>query len=272
MVDKKLKNITTPPSITLENVDTAAYDWLNETLSISTSTNDGFKKVPVKWVSSEKVFQSKGDPSLRDSSGALILPLITVERTSVVRDPARKGTAWANIPNNPDNKGGAITVATRIKQDKTGNFSNAQSKRIMGKLNFRTRKSEKVVYESISIPMPVYVEVTYKISLRTEYQQQMNDMVQPFVTEPGGSSYLTINNNGVSFEAFIQSDFALENTVSEMESERRYETVVDMKVIAPLTGDGPNQETPKYAIRETVVDVKIARERTLLDSDFEPPR
>ena len=271
MASDDLKEIDIAPS-TLEDVDQATYNWLNEQLDVKTTTNKGFKKVPVQWVAGEKAFQMKNNPNLRDSTGALIMPLITLERTSVVKDPARKGTAYANIPNRRDNKGGAITVARRIKQDKTGNFANAKSKQKTGKLNFRTRKQEKVVYETISIPMPVYVEVTYTISLRAEYQQQMNDMVHPFITEPGGTNYLTVQNNNHSYEAFLEGDFALENTLTDMQGERSYETTIQLKVLAPLIGDGANQETPKYIKRESVVDVKIARERTILNPDFDPER
>lgn len=257
---------------TLEDVDQAAYNWLNGQLDVKTRTNKGFRKVPVQWVAGEKAFQSKNNPSLRDSSGALIMPMITIERTSVVKDPARSGTAYGNIPNVNDNKGGAIMVARTIKQDKTSNFANAASKQRIGKLNFRTRKKEKVVYETITIPMPVYIEATYKISLRAEYQQQMNDMAQAFITEPGGSNYLTVQNNKHSYEAFIDSDYALENTVSDMQGERSYETVVQLRVIAALIGDGPNQETPKYVKRENAVDVKILREVSILDPNFDPDR
>lgn len=271
MADDGLKEIDIAPS-SLETVDQAAYNWLNDKLDIKTTTNKGFQKVPVKWVAGEKSFQMKNNQALRDSSGALIMPIITLERTAVVKDPSRKGTAWGNIPNMNDNKGGAITVARRIKQDKTSAFANASSKQRTGKLNFRTRKQEKVVYETITIPMPVYVEVTYKISLRTEYQQQMNSMVQPFITSIGGTNYLKINNNNHSYEAFIQSDFSPQNTVTDMQGERAYETFVELKVIAALIGDGPNQKGPVYSKRESAVTVKVARERITLDPTATPER
>jgi hypothetical protein len=271
MADKDLKEIDIAQS-SLESIDQAAFNWLNDKLDVKTTTNKGFQKVPVQWVAGEKSFQMKNNSMLRDSSGALVMPMMTLERTSVVKDPARKGTAYANLPNRNDNKGGAITIARVVKQDKTGNFANAKSKQRTGKLNFRTRKQEKVVYETISIPMPVYVEVTYKISLKAEYQQQMNDMVQPFITNPGGSNYLTIQYNGHSYEVFIQSDFSLANTTADMQGERSYETTVEIKVLAALIGDGPNQETPKYVRRQNAVEVKIARERTVLDPDFSPER
>lgn len=265
MEDNKLKEIEIAHS-TLENVDQATFDWLDKSLNISTVTNKGFVKVPVKFVAGEKSYQAKRDNSLRDSSGALILPLITVERTGVVKDPS-KSLLPANIPNLPGIQKGAITVSRRIKQDKTSNFENALSKRKFNKINYKSNKSSKTVYETVTIPVPVYVEVSYKVSLRSEYQQQMNEMIQPFITTPGTRNCVIIENNNHKFEAFIQSDYAMQNTVSDMSEKREYETTIEIKVVASLIGDSSNQETPKYAVRQNAVELKITREVSILDPD-----
>ena len=57
-----------------------------------------------------------------------------------------------------------------------------------------------------------------------------------------------------------------------MQGERRYETTVELKVIAALIGDGPNQETPKFVRRENAVSFKILRERSILDPTIDPER
>ena len=265
MRDDELKEIEVSHS-TLESVDQAAYDWLNGEMAVSSLTNKGFSKVPVRFVAGERSYQAKKNFSFRDKAGALILPLITIERTGVTKDPSKKGTVQGNIPNIPGKKGGAITVARRIKQDKTANFSNAESKRRHNKINYKSNKT-KVVYETITIPIPVYVEVTYKISLKSEYQQQMNEMLQPFITKPGSRNHVIINYNDHTYEASILSDFSMNNTVSDMQGERNYETTIELKVLAALIGDGVNQEAPKYAIRENAVDLKITRETTILNPD-----
>lgn len=253
----------------LEDFDYAVFNWLNETMDLHTKTNQGWKKTPVIWVAGEKVFQAKNNPDLRDSSGALVLPLVTVERTGVVKDRARRGTAAANVPNMNDEKGGALTIARRIKQDKTAVFTAAAHRR-KPPINFRTSKKDRVVYEVINIPNPVYVETTYVVKLRTEYQEQMNDLIQPFMTRTGGPNHTIIKHNRHRYEAFIGQDFSFENTVSDMgDGERNYVTTVEIKVLGALIGDGPNQEKPKRAIRETVVDVKLMRERVVLGDEAE---
>ena len=246
-------------------------------MDVHTTTQDGFEKVPVIWSAAERAFQVKRDTDMRDQDGALILPLITIERTMVTKDPTRKGTAWANIPPVKDEKGGSIMIARRIKQDKTANFANADSWRKESGTgpNQRTYpkkdglgrpiENKKVVYETITIPMPVYLDVIYSISIRTEYQEQMNDLVTPFMTRTGGVNYFTARHDGHRFESFIQSSFAQENNVSAMETDyRKYETKVDIKTLGYIIGEGKNQEQPKMVVRENAVEVKLPRERVIV--------
>ena len=96
--DGNLKEIVFMPS-TIETIDTAFYNWVNETINPSTTTNKGFKKVPVIWISAERAFQIKADQDLRDKNGVVKLPLMIVNRTEVSKDPSFKGVAWAHIPN-----------------------------------------------------------------------------------------------------------------------------------------------------------------------------
>jgi hypothetical protein len=102
---------------TIENIDTGIYEWVRD-LELSTVTNDGFKQTPVIWLGTERAFQIKNNKELRDSVGKLKLPLITLNRDSIAKDPAFKGSFQAHMFENPDFKGGTITIKRRIKQDK----------------------------------------------------------------------------------------------------------------------------------------------------------
>jgi len=250
---------------TIEGIDSALLEWLKEKSDIHCTTRDGFSKVPVLWISAERAFQRKHNKDLMDKE-SLILPVITIERTGIVKDMSKKGTAWANIPPIADEKGGSITIARRINQDKTSNFINADTKRRFKQVNFRTRhQNPKIVYETITIPQPVYVEVTYAISLIAEYQQQINEMLAPFITRPGNVNYFPIRKDGHLYEVFPEPDFVQENNVAALETEeRKYKTTVSMRVLGYLVGDDKNQESPKIVIRENAVEVKIPREHVIL--------
>ena len=76
---------------TMETIDYAITEWLTDDLKLSATTNEGWKKVPVLWQSPERTFQIKNNKDLRDDKGAINLPLISIERTTVSKDPSRKG-------------------------------------------------------------------------------------------------------------------------------------------------------------------------------------
>jgi len=247
----------------LETIDETFLKHIDQRMNIFSTTNKGWVKVPVLWLSAERANQIKNKKELRDSNGSIILPVITIERTSVVKDPEKKGIFYGNIPPAGDKKGGSITIARKINQDKTSNFANADSYRTRGQINF-PRPNKKVVYETVTIPMPVYIDITYSIILRTEYQQQMNEIITPFITKTGGINYFVFGEDDHRYEAFIQQDFSQENNVSTLEAEERiYQTKVEIKALGYLIGEGKNQEQPKIIVRENAVDVKMPRERVI---------
>lgn len=253
----------------LENIDAAMYNYVDKELNLHANTTLGWKKIPVIWGSAERSYNSKRDQSIRDETGALIYPIISVERTAVIKDPTKKGTVPANILPVKDEKGGSIPVARRIKQDKTSNFMNAHTKRKTGRINFPTKKV-KTVYETVTIPLPVYVTVTYEISIVTNYQQEMNELITPFITKPGGINYILIKDENHRYEGFIQADFTQNNnTKSYTAEERRFETTIKVEVLGHLIGSDKNDDQPNVVIRENIVEVKVSRERVVLGDKLE---
>ena len=85
--EKRTEDIPLIEPSTLETIDYAFYEWVDKSMDIHVDTNKGFKKVPVIWVSAERAFQIKRDKGLRDGKGVLKLPLITVERKAMKKDP-----------------------------------------------------------------------------------------------------------------------------------------------------------------------------------------
>ncbi len=256
------------PRSTMETIDTALHKFVYETLDINCVTTTGFRKVPVIWSSAERMFQSKRDQRIRDKEGALVLPLITIERTNVSKDPSRKGTVFANIPPIDKVKGGSITVSRKVNQDKTSNFENAHSLKNRGQLNF-PGQAGKTVYQTLTIPIPVYVTVQYEITLRSEYQEQMNQMLTPFITRPGGINYVIIEEGRLRYEAFIQEDFSQNNNISNFSNEeRKFETKVTIEVLGWLTNQDKNSLQPDFAVRENAVEIKIPRERVALADEL----
>tara|TARA_R110000751_G_scaffold64709_2_gene132817 strand:+ start:975 stop:1928 length:954 start_codon:yes stop_codon:yes gene_type:complete len=274
-VASNLQEIEFSPS-SLETIDRAMIRFVDEDLNLFASTNEGFKKVPVLWVTAERSYQIKHNKDLRDKEETLILPLITVNRESVTKDPGYKGTVFANLYPVNDPKGGTITIARQINQKKTAEFQNAVANRKYGadsnvsskmkNTNKRNMSTAKTVYETISMPIPTWIKVIYEISVRTEYQQQLNELIRPFLTVPGNSrTPKRIEAEGHYYEIFIEGGFANNSNKSNLSMEQRnYETKIKIEVLGYLVGEGENQEKPKVVRRENAVEFKIGRERTIL--------
>tara|TARA_Y100000114_G_scaffold45330_2_gene40970 strand:- start:5171 stop:6073 length:903 start_codon:yes stop_codon:yes gene_type:complete len=271
--DKNVSVEEVQPS-TLENIDFAFFDFINEKMSSRATSNDGWKKVPVVWASAERSFLSKNNQDLRDSDGTLNLPIISIERTTINKSKTRKGKYYGLSGVLPDaDRFGRITLARKIVKDKTNNFSVADNiKKFGGSVNkvakrqayFPKKKNDKVVYETLSIPLPVYVSMNYDVTVRTEYVQQMNDLLAPFITLGSSISYFVIKKNGHRYETFLQEGLNLANNISNLGTdERMYSTKVSFEVLGYLIGEDPNGERPKIVRRESAVEVKIPRERVI---------
>jgi hypothetical protein len=256
-------------SSTIESIDYAITSWLKEDLSLSARTNTGFSQVPVFWQSPERSFQVKSDKSLRDENGAIILPVISIERTAITKDPSRKGGFQAHLfSNKKDGRSGRIVIAKKVKQDKTRNFAVATGTRTNsgGVLQkYYPRINQRLVIQTLSIPIPVYVNLDYKITINTEYQQQMNDIMQPFMTRTGQINSFLLKRNGHLYEAFIDQNFSHNNNVANMdEDSRNFTTEISIKVLGYLIGDGPNDDRPLVEVQENFVEITYPREQAVV--------
>jgi hypothetical protein len=253
----------------IEDIDYAMMSWIKEDLDLTTLTNEGYKRVPVLWQTPERAFQIKNNRDLRDpnnnNSGAIVLPVITVERTAITKDPTRKGGYQAQIFSNKRNgRVGRMTIAKRIKQDKTRNFAvvgNTRTNTSGDRQKFFPRVNKKVVIETLSIPIPIYVNLDYKITVKTEYQQQMNDLTQPFMTRTGQINSFVMRRNGHLYEAFIDQGFAQSNNVANLgEDERQFTSEVSIKVLGYLIGEGNSEDRPIVTKEESIVEITYPRE------------
>ena len=253
-----------------EDIDLSLYNFVDNTLNLHTTTNKGVEKVPIIWVGSERAFQIKNNRDYRDSVGKLRLPLISIERASVEKDKAFKGNIQAHVPVDKDTREyrqGAFKLVSKLNHEKTRAFQAAEAKKKKGQAHF-PHDSKKFVYDEFYIPLPVYVKVMYNVVLRTEYQQQMNDLVMPFIARPGQLNHFVLRDNGKMYEAFIESYDATNNLNALGQDERKFETKVSIRVLGYITGDGSaNQETPKVIKKETIVEVKLPRERVMLEDE-----
>lgn len=260
-----IKKVPFAPS-SLETIDRSVLDYVDERLNISVETNEGFKKVPVLWVTAERAYQLKSNKDLRDKEQTLVFPLITVNRTSVEKNPASEyAIPAANIPEVRDAMGGSMTVGREIYQKKTAEFQNAYAQLKHGQQTWPTVRNNKTVYRTITMPFPTWIAVHYELSIRTEYQQQMNEIIRKFARQGGLNRMpFRLESEGHKFEAFFDGNMTNNSNVASLGMEQRnYESIFNLKVLGYLIGDGDNQEKPNLVYRENAVEVRIPRETVI---------
>ena len=272
MAKDEYSDLELKPS-TLENIDTALYRFVDEVLDLRSEGLDGAIKVPVIFASAERAFLSKNSAEGRDNDGTLNLPLITIERTTVSKDLNKTTSYYGPTSFFIDSiHGSYIKINRRIVEDKTNNFavadniknSNGVRRTPNGQAHFPSN-NKKIVTVSYYVPRPISINVSYNITIKTNYIQQMNQLVVPFINIGDYAKMVKVSNNGHSYEAFFDGNFPAANTVSNMTtSERTYQTTMTVGVIGYLIGEGDNQIRAKVIKRENAVEVKIPRERVIV--------
>jgi hypothetical protein len=265
----------------IETIDYALYNFITG-MNISVTTNNGFDKVPVIFSIPERAYQVKNDSELRPNGRTLLYPLIAINKNSVTQNPTNKGIYGVNIPPYFDyyKRGGSIPIVRQIKQDKTQKFANANAiRKSDGGMNANRQtfpgENPDVVYETLLIPMPTWIEVVYSVDIVSEYHQQMNSILSAFHTISGDPSVFKISHEGNSYEAFIDPSYTIDHKANGLDTtERIFSTTVQVKVLGYLIGAEENQKTPIAVKRQNPVKIRFSRERSMLgeEPDFHAGR
>jgi len=272
MAEETYSDIEVKPS-TLETVDAALYKFVDEVLNLHSETTDGVIKIPVVFASAERSFLSKRSAEGRDNDGTMNLPMISIERKTVSKDLTKTNSYYGPTPFFIDPiHGSYIKVNKTIVEDKTNNFAVADNvknldgvKRTPNGQAYFPSENKKIVTVSYYIPRPISVNVNYDIIIKTNYLQQMNNLVVPFINIGDYAKMVRISNDGHSYEAFFNGTFNTTNTVSNLTTnERTYQTNITVGVIGYLIGEGENQIRAKVIKRENAVKVKIPTERVIV--------
>ena len=235
----------------LENVDFAFYNFLNDTLDIFATTGKGYEKVPVIWASTERAFQIKHSQTLRDNSSTLKLPLISVYRREMVKDYS---TSFFTPGNNQ------FVISTKILPFDTSRFANAQALKDYNQPTFKFN-NQRVVYETQYVENIIPMKFTYEVSIKTNFLSQMNEILTPMLTLSNRKGS-TISQAGHTYYLVLNDEVSLDNVSDQLEeNERVFECSFDLGVEGYIFGD--NQKEPNIKKVQSFVEFKFQRERVV---------
>lgn len=246
--------LTIPP-VGIEDVDVALFALLDKEIPFNVSVSDRnrseTKRVPVIFGSGEKWAKIKRDRALRDRSGSLILPLITVSRTNI-QQLANEDTVGRGI----NQQTGELIIKRRLDKSDRGyqglinrllvnHQKNLAVSPVMadpdqlttlrslgdlaedptvqdGGLMLADRRNN--IYETITVPSPQFFTAVYEVTFWTQYTVQMVQLIEQLIASflPQGQSWRLDTPKGYWFVATVDGNvYNPENNFDDMSQEER---------------------------------------------------
>jgi len=151
-------------AITLKDIDTSILNHVKNIIKPSIKESNETFKVPVYYGNEERWKAVRKRGVLRDTGGALILPLIMLKRMEV----SRNDSSGHSYPH--DVQGEFINVVRNSSWSKDNQYD-----------RFSVQQGTKPAYENIVTGMPTYSDVTYEFVLWTNFIEQMNPLIESFM-------------------------------------------------------------------------------------------
>lgn len=204
---------------TIENIDTAIFNWIDG-LNISCTTQDGWKKIPIIFASPDRAWSSKQDKSAHTEKLLLKYPIISIERGNITK-PKNKNALLQGMAFDQKTLNITIPVEKTINHEKTSQRANAKSKRYAGTLNSKKVKTENVIYNLYSIPVPIYTEIEYMLEITTNFIVQMNEILSPILKYSSNKTGFKLVENDHAYECFMSEDFQYTSNFEEFTNEEK---------------------------------------------------
>ena len=232
--------------VSLFSIDKAVYDWFNT----KHATNIQGRKTPVTFGSWERFAQMQGNKydenlnRMRDPSGMLILPMISIRRGDVTYNTDRFVFQQA-------------TGAPRVEISRRVAMSNFDADRRVpfdGPHMYSTgrRRSDAPVMEIATVPYPDFVTIPYTITFWASYVRHANY----FNDRMWQNAYPTdLTYKGYYFYAFIDSSTNENNEENYTDEERIIRSSFTMTV------DG-------YLIKKNDVNVTRTASKMLMSEGY----
>jgi len=258
------------PPVGIDDVDHALFTLFDKEIPFAVG-GDGnpVRKVPVIMAAGEKWALNKRMRVLKDRNGALILPLITIIRTSIVQDPVQDITGrginqqtgeivirhkldhtdrdYQNLINRmllPHQQNLAVAPQNADPMQlstlrSVGDLADDPTVR-QGGLLYPNRLNN--VWETIVVPAPQFFTAQYDITIWTQYTKHMNQLIEMLIASflPQGNQWRLDTPKGYWFLANVDGNSYTSDTnvddYSQVERLIKYKFVVKVPGYILATG------------------------------------
>ena len=291
------------PSCTLEDVDRAVFDLFNDQLPFTYESKKATKRAPVIFASGERFAVLRRKEPLRDKSGALILPLVSIMRTGITQSPSMGAGTAQNVPmvikkrlSKEDSVYQRLLNKENLKNSddlpSAGSFEDSETKKIAkpGKVASRrdsSRRSRegfldadlgKNIFEVIEMPPPKYYTANYEVTFWTQYTLQMNDMITAMMSLYQSFSQRTFQletDKGYWFVGYVSDDLSPGNNFDDFTDAERlvrysFTVTVPAYIVNPVFPGSQKSLRRYYSAPEISFDAIISNGDIFVESPSGP--
>ena len=238
----------------VEDLDLAMFNLFDKQIPIYYDLHGEIKKVPVIFATGERFALLRRKRPIVDRGGALILPLISITRSSLENVPS-KGIA--------NNQMFPHVVTKRISEKdlahrQAKNYE--QLKNVNGEdlalepdISLKPQLDRNII-ETIEIPPVKYFGAVYEVSIWSSFTQQMNNILEVIMnayTLNPGQQFRLESDKGYTFSAFVDGSISQDTNYADFTDAERY-IKYNMSINATGYIIAPNILGGKTALRSFV--------------------
>ncbi len=238
----------------VEDLDLAMFRLFDKQIPIYYDLHGEVKKVPVIFATGERFALLRRKRPIVDRGGALILPLISITRSSLENIPS-KGIA--------NNQMFPHVVTKRISEKdlahrQAKNYE--QLKNVDGEdlalepdISLKPQLDRNII-ETIEIPPIKYFGAVYEVSIWSSFTQQMNNILEVIMnayTLNPGQQFRLESDKGYTFSAFVDGSISQDTNYADFTDAERY-IKYNMSINATGYIIAPNILGGKTALRSFV--------------------
>jgi hypothetical protein len=236
------------PSNSIEDVDKSVFDLFNKKLPFQYDKMGTMSRVPVIFAAGERFATLRRKEPLRDKSGALILPIISIMRTGIAQTNT-VGLGMSEIETQVikrkiSSEDQYYQRLLNIRKEKNS-LDLAVDPNEKNKLKserkepFETQEGfgsflGKNIYEILEIPAVKFFTATYEITFWTQYTQQMNDILTALMNLYQNNAQRTLKletSKGYWFVGYVGEQMSPnDNFDNFLDEERIIKYTVEMTV------------------------------------------
>ncbi|MAG25289.1 hypothetical protein CMI47_06885 [Candidatus Pacearchaeota archaeon] len=247
------------PSVGIEDADRALFHLFDKQLSFEIEVDNQATRVPVVFSTGERFALTRRNQPIRDKNNAIILPIISIKRSSISHDSSQSGYGTPishkdqqsyiikrRLSKNDRDYQNIINKMGLLNQKNVASKSNFEnitsfphSGSIEGRVASRRSKSNSSIvnssgdllaenigdniFEVITIPYPTFVTLEYDITFWTQYMTQMNQIIESMMARftGQGHDFLIETDAGYQFVAYLKSPLGTADNFSDFSSDER---------------------------------------------------